>query len=155
VNAINTILAGVQRTVPVSVVSPRYLKLIRRFPLRPLRSSDDLERATAVSLELDTRRAGLTADERDYHQVLVTLILQYEEENHPIPDVSGPAMLRCLIENRGLTQAAAARGSKIGESALSEILAGRRPMGRKTVEALARYFKVDPGLFLTRDGRDG
>ena len=23
---------------------------------------------------------------------------------HPIPDVSGPAMLRCLIENRGLTQ---------------------------------------------------
>ena len=80
----------------------------------------------------------------------MTLIAQYEEEHHPIPDVSGPDMLRCLIENRGVTQATVAHGSGISESALSEILAGRRPMGRKTIETLARYFKVDPGLFLAR-----
>jgi HTH-type transcriptional regulator / antitoxin HigA len=138
--------------VPVTALSAQYLKLIRRFPLRPIRSDEDLDRATAVSLDLDTRRGGLTTDERDYHDVLVTLIMQYEEEHHAIPEVSGPDLLRCLIENRGLTQAAVARGAKIGESALSEILAGRRPMGRKTIEALARYFKVDPGLFLARDG---
>ena len=92
----------------------------------------------------------------DYHDVLVTLIVQYEEKHHAIPDVSGPDMLRCLIENRAITQASVSRGSGIGESALSEILAGRRPMGRKTIEALARYFKIDPGLFLVRDavGRD-
>ena len=52
-----------------------------------------------------------------------------------------------------LTQAAVARGSRISESALSEILAGRRPMGRKTIETLARYFHVDPGLFLARGDR--
>jgi HTH-type transcriptional regulator/antitoxin HigA len=137
--------------VPVTTVSPQYLKLIRRLPLRPIRSDEELEQATDVSLELDARRRDLTPDERDYHEVLVTLITQYEDEHHPIPDVSGPDMLRCLIENRGITQAAVARGSRIGESALSEILAGRRPMGRKTIEALAGYFKVDPGLFLSRD----
>jgi transcriptional regulator with XRE-family HTH domain len=49
-----------------------------------------------------------------------------------------------------VTQATVANGSGISESALSEILAGRRPMGRKTIETLAGYFKVDPGLFLAR-----
>jgi HTH-type transcriptional regulator / antitoxin HigA len=137
--------------VPTTTVPPLYLKLIRQFPLRPLRTDEELERAIAVSLSLDKRgRAGLAPEERDYHDVLVTLIAQYEEERHPIPDVSGPEMLRCLIENRGVTQATVARGSGISESALSEILAGRRPMGRKTIETLADYFKVDPGLFLAR-----
>jgi hypothetical protein len=42
-------------------------------------------------------------------------------------------------------------GTRIGEPALSEILAGKRPMGRKTIEALARFFRVEPGLFLARD----
>jgi HTH-type transcriptional regulator/antitoxin HigA len=136
--------------MPAAAVSPLYLKLIRRFPLRPIRTDDDLERAIAVSLALDGRRDDLDAAERDYHDVLVTLIAQYEDEHYPIPDVSGPEMLRCLIENRGVTQAAVARGAGLRESALSEILAGKRPMGRKTIESLACYFKVDPGLFLSR-----
>jgi hypothetical protein len=29
------------------------------------------------------RRGDLTADDRDYHDVLVTLIVQCEEEHHP------------------------------------------------------------------------
>jgi HTH-type transcriptional regulator/antitoxin HigA len=135
-----------------TALSPLYLKLIRHYPLRPVRSDEELERAVLVSLSLDKRgRESLAAEEVDYHDVLVTLISQYEERHHRIPDVSGPDMLRCLIENRGLTQAAVARGSGVGESALSEILARRRPMGRKVIEALAGYFQVDPGLFLAGD----
>lgn len=137
--------------MPTAALPPLYLKLLRKFHLRPIRSDEELDRAIAVSMDLDMRRGDLAPEERDYHEVLVTLIARYEDEHHPIPDVSGPDMLRCLIENRGLTQAAVARGTGIGESALSEILAGRRPMGRKTIEALARYFKVDPGLFLMRE----
>ena len=134
--------------MPTTTVPPLYLKLIRQFSLRPLRTDEELERAIAVSLSLDKRgRAELTPEERDYHDVLVTLIAQYEEE-HPIPDVSGPDMLRCLIENRGVTQAAVAHGSGISESALSEILAGRRPMGAKTIETLAKFFDVAPSLFM-------
>jgi HTH-type transcriptional regulator/antitoxin HigA len=137
--------------MPSASLAPLYLKLLRRFPLRPIRSDEDLDRAVTVALGLDARRESLSPDERDYHEVLVTLIAKYEDEHHPIPDVSGPAMLRCLIENRGITQAAVARGTRIGEPALSEILAGKRPMGRKTIEALARFFRVEPGLFLARD----
>jgi HTH-type transcriptional regulator/antitoxin HigA len=130
-----------------ATVADAYIELIRRLPLRPIRSDEELDRAAALALELDTR-GDLGPDERDYLDVLVTLIGKYEDENHPIPDVSGPELLRCLIEDRGLSQADVARGAAIRESALSEILAGRRPMGRKVIEKLAGYFKVDPGLFL-------
>ena len=34
--------------MPVTAVSPQYLKLIRRFPLRPIRSDEELERAIVV-----------------------------------------------------------------------------------------------------------
>jgi HTH-type transcriptional regulator/antitoxin HigA len=146
---------GMENLMPSATLPSRYLKLLHRFPLRPIRSDEELDRAIAVSMDLDARREGLSLGERDYHEVLVTLIAKYEDQQHPIPDVSGPEMLRCLIENRGVTQAAVARGTGIGESALSEILAGRRPMGRKTIQSLARYFHVEPGLLLVADAGDG
>lgn len=133
--------------MPTSTVSPLYLKLIRRFPLRPIRSDEELDRATAIALELDSR-SDLTGEERDYLDVLATLIGRFEDEHHPIPDVSGPDMLRTLIEIRGLSQVEVARATGISEPALSEMIRGKRPLGRKTIEALAGYFRVDPGLFL-------
>jgi HTH-type transcriptional regulator/antitoxin HigA len=128
--------------------SPRYLKLIGRFPLRPLRSDEELEEATEVAEELDFRD-DLTPDERDYLDVLIGLIERYEDEHHPIPDVSGPEALKSLIEFRGISQSEVARGAGIADSVLSEILHGKRHMGLKTIEALAGYFRVDPGLFIS------
>jgi HTH-type transcriptional regulator/antitoxin HigA len=137
--------------MPVTKLSPLYLKLIRTFPLRPIRSDEELDRAVAVSMGLDMRRGELAVEERDYHEVLVSLIGRYEDENHAIPDVSGPDVLRSLIEDRGLSQADVARGAGIKESALSEMLSGKRSIGLKMMETLARYFGVAPALFLPRE----
>jgi HTH-type transcriptional regulator/antitoxin HigA len=136
--------------MPVTRPSPHYLKLIRKFPLVPIRSDEELDLAIAVALDLDTRRTELTPGERDYHEVLVHLIEAYEDEHCPIPEVSGPAMLRYLIEDRGMTQAAVARGTGFKESVVSELLAGKRTMGLKTIEKLARHFGVSPSVFLPR-----
>jgi HTH-type transcriptional regulator/antitoxin HigA len=133
--------------MPKVVPSAQYLKLIRRFPLRPLRSDEDLNQATEIAEALDFR-ADLTPEERDYLDVLVTLIERYEDANHPIADVSGVDALRSLIEFRDVSQSEVARGAGIADSVLSEILHGKRPMGLKTIEALAGYFRVDPGLFI-------
>jgi HTH-type transcriptional regulator / antitoxin HigA len=133
--------------MPATAVPRDYLNLIRRFLLRPIRSDEELDRAVEVSLDLDSR-GDLSPDEKAYHDVLVALIERYEDEHHPIPDVSGADMLRVLIENRGATQVDVARGTGIKESALSEILRGKRPMGRKVIDSLARYFRVAPALFL-------
>jgi transcriptional regulator with XRE-family HTH domain len=56
-------------------------------------------------------------------------------------------MIRELIAARGITQADVARGTGLAESMLSEILTGKRSMGRKTVARLSRFVHVDPGVF--------
>jgi HTH-type transcriptional regulator / antitoxin HigA len=124
-----------------------YLALIRELPLRPIRTEAGLDRAIAMVDALSDREA-LSPDEHDYLLVLSGLIEKYEDERYPIPAVSGIAMLRYLIESRGVSQAKVAAEASIAESTLSEILAGKRKLGIRHVTILARYFKVDPGLFI-------
>ena len=94
-------------------------------------------------------RKELSPDEHDYLLVLANLIEQYEDEHHAIPAVAGVSMLRYLIESKGVHARPGWRPRRASpESALSEILAGKRKLGIKHVTALGGYFKVDPGLFI-------
>lgn len=125
----------------------RYLMLIRRFPLRPLRTDADLDAAIALIDELIDRHS-LTAPERDYLDVLADLVEAYEAEAVPIAPVSDAELLRFLIEQNDDTQAAVATGSGIAESTISEVLAGKRRLNRTQITKLGRYFHVEPGVFL-------
>lgn len=125
----------------------RYLDLIRRFPLRPLRTDADLDAAVAVIDGLIDRRT-LSAAEQDYLDVLSDLVEAYEDEAEPMPPVSDASLLRFLIEQKGVTQARAATGAGIAESTISEVLAGKRKLNRTQIAKLARYFHVEPGAFL-------
>jgi HTH-type transcriptional regulator/antitoxin HigA len=128
-------------------VDRAYLALIREFPLRPIRSEAELDRAIAMVDALSDRES-LTPDEHDYLLVLSGLIENYEDERYPIPAISGVPMLRYLIESKGVARAKVAAESGIAESTLSEILAGKRKLGIKHVRLLAGYFKVDPSLLI-------
>jgi HTH-type transcriptional regulator/antitoxin HigA len=125
----------------------RYFELVRRFPLRPIHSEDDLGRAVAVIDSL-IDQGKLDRDEADYLDVLGDLVRKYETENHPMPAVSDADMLRHLIEARETTQAKVASETGIAESTVSEILAGKRGLSRRHIEALARYFHVSPAVFI-------
>ncbi len=57
------------------------------------------------------------------------------------------SMLRYLIETHEKTQSDVATGAGLADSTISEILAGKRKLGMKHVEALARYFKVKAAIF--------
>jgi HTH-type transcriptional regulator/antitoxin HigA len=129
-------------------VSPSYLKLIRRFPLRPIRTEEELDRAIAVIDSLVCRVKGLTPEEADYLDVLGDLVEKFESASYPEPEVPPHAMVRELIAARGITQIEVARATGIAESALSQIVTGKRKMGRKTIATLALFFQVDPGVFL-------
>src|SRR3954469_1502960 len=80
----------------------RYLELVRRFPLRPLRTDADLDAAVAVGDGL-LHRPRRSAPEQDYLDVLGDLIEAYEAEAVPIGPVGDADMLRFLIESRGTT----------------------------------------------------
>ena len=136
----------------VAALSPLYLKLIRKFPLRPIRSEEELDRAIAVVDSLVVRMDERTPEEQDYLEILSDIVEKYESEIYPEPVVPPHVMLRELIAFRGATRAEVARATGIGESVLSELLRGKRTMGRKTIETLVRYFKVDPGLSFAPEG---
>jgi HTH-type transcriptional regulator/antitoxin HigA len=125
----------------------RYFELVKRFPLRPIRSDAELDGAIAVINAL-LDRDDLDAGEEDYLDVLGDLVRKYEEEAHPLPPLSDADMLRHLIETRETTQAKVSHATGIAESTVSEILTGKRGLSRKHIEALARHFKVSPAVFL-------
>jgi HTH-type transcriptional regulator/antitoxin HigA len=93
-------------------------------------------------------RSRLSKDEHDYLLVLSGLIEVFEDAHQPIPMVTGVAMLRTLVEFKGVTQAHVANETGIAESTLSELLAGKRKLAAKYITVLAKYFKVDPALLL-------
>jgi HTH-type transcriptional regulator / antitoxin HigA len=136
------------RTTQRRVAGDRYLELVCQVPLRPIRSEAELDSAIAMIdalLDLDER----SGDEEDYLDVLSDLVEKYEDENDPMPTVASTDMLRFLIDNRATTQTEVATETGIAESTISEILAGKREMNRKHIEALARHFRVNPAVFMT------
>jgi HTH-type transcriptional regulator/antitoxin HigA len=124
-----------------------YLALIHRFPLRPLRSDAELDAAAAIIDEL-TDRDDLSESESDYLDVLGSLVEDYEDEHVEMPHVSDGAMLRNLMDEKGVRQAEVVRGTGINKTILSLVLNEKRNLTREHIEALARYFKVSPAVFL-------
>jgi HTH-type transcriptional regulator / antitoxin HigA len=139
------VVRNVTRMPPAS-----YFNLVRRFPLTVIASGPHLDRAVALVDEL-LDRPRRDAGEQAYLDALTTLVESYEAEHVPMPAVDGVTVLRHLMVDNGITQAELARGAGIAESALSEVLAGKRRRSRSHVGKLTRYFHVDAGLF-TADG---
>ena len=132
----------------VSAPDERYLELVRQVPLRPIHSEAELDRAIAM-IDALLDQTERNADEEDHLDVLSDLVEKYEDEHDPMPPASGSEMLRFLIESEGTTQAKVAAEARIAESTLSEVLAGKRELNRKHIEALARYFHVSPAVFMS------
>ena len=123
-----------------------YAQLIRRFPLRPIRSDKELDRAIAIIDELVVRNRD--RGEQDYLDVLSDLVEHYEETLHPIEPLADVETLRALLAERDQNQRQVALGAGIAVSTICDILAGRRKMNRAHIEKLARHFNIEPGLFL-------
>ena len=129
--------------------SDRYLALIRQFPLRPICSEVELDRAIVVIDSL-VDRGDLDRDESDYLDVLGDLVEKYEGQAHPMAPASDAEILRHLIEARGISQARLASETHIAVSTISEILNGKRHLNRKHIESLSKFFGVSPAVFIAR-----
>ena len=123
-----------------------YLDLVRQFPLRPIRSERELDRAIKVVDSL-VDRPSLSPCQKDYLDVLSDLVEAYEEEHHPIAEVSDARMLRHLLEAKAVSQTEVAKATGIANSTLSAVLKGVRQFTRQHIGRLAKYFHVEPGVF--------
>src|SRR5262245_21507883 len=127
-------------------VGERYMELIRRFPLRPIRSREELGRAVEVANELAIldRRAR---DEDDYLDILTDVIEAYEDVHYPIKPLPEGVMLCELMAFRGETQVELEEATGVAQSTISAIIRGKREMTRRQVAKFAAHFHVDPAVF--------
>ncbi len=124
----------------------RYLELIYEFPLRPIRTDEELDNASKMLDELMDRDT-LSGDEEDYRIVLERLIADYENEFHEIPPVPDRELLRHLIDAKGVKQIDVANATGICYSTISFVLAGTRTLTREQIGKLSRYFGVSIDTF--------
>ncbi len=128
--------------------SDLYLKLLQKFPPRPITSEVDLAAAQAISDAL-LDAGPLTPEQNDYLNVLGMLGHEYEEKHVAIADLSGVELLQALIEEWGLKQKDLVPIFKT-ESIVSAILNGQRKFTVAHIEKLAACFNVSPAAFFSR-----
>jgi len=128
--------------------SPRYLELIRDFPLRPITSRSQLQAATEI-LDRLFGRTHVDPGESDYMRVLAGLVEDYETRQEASqPEASGLDVLRHLMSEHDLKQAELSQILGVGPSAVSMILSGSRPITADHARKLATRFGVDAGMFI-------
>ena len=123
-----------------------YQSLLVDYTPRPIRSDRAYKRALRQMEKL--MKSRLSRAERELSQVLGTLIMQYESEHYPTPDVSPAEMLAFLIDARGVIKADVAHETGIPRSTITHILAGRRNISTANIAKLADYFNVSPSVFI-------
>ena len=127
-----------------------YLRLVKRFALRPLRSEAEYAAATRVLGQLAARE-DLGPGEMDYVAALSQFVGDYENAQGRTDLAAIPPLevLRELMEQNGMSTTDL--GYVVGSRGLaSEILHGKRDLSKVVMAKLARRFNVDPGLFLDR-----
>ncbi len=140
------------RTINAKSIPTDYKGLMEIFPLRPIRDDTDLDN----SLELVDDLAVInkpTADQADYLDVLSTMIEAYERDNmDDFLSRSGPiGRLKFLLTEHSMS------GSDLGRvlgnrTTGPAVLRGERGLSQRHIKKLARYFGVNPGLFLSPAG---
>ncbi len=75
------------------------------------------------------------------------LIEAYDEQNRPMPPVTGADALRYIMEERGLSQSEL---PEVGaQSVVSAVLSGKRQINLRQARALSHRFSVPAGVFLS------
>ena len=137
------------RTTAKKTSNDTYFEHVRAFPLRRIRTASDHQRATRFSLILS--RSNADRGTREYLDVLVDLIADYEQRTSQTMDTSGISaaeLVRHRIHERGISVSALAREIGIPQPNLSEMLNGGRDWSKAAIRALSKIFNIRAERFL-------
>ena len=126
----------------------KYLELLKQYPPRPIHNEEDLEMMQEVINRL-LDKPQLTAEEREYLNVLGALIYEHEENQEPIPDIYGLELLKFILEERNL-QKQDLLSIFEDQSILDDIFNRQREITDIHVQKLADFFNISPTLFFPK-----
>ena len=123
----------------------KYLELLKQYPPRPIHNEEDLEMMQEVINRL-LDKPQLTVEEREYLNVLGSLIYEYEENQEPIPDIYGLELLKFILEERNI-QKQDLLSIFESKSTLDDILDGLQELTPIYIQKLANFLNISPDLF--------
>ena len=123
----------------------KYLELLKQYPPRPIHDEEDLEMMQEVINRL-LDKPQLTVEEREYLNVLGSLIYEYEENQEPIPDIYGIELLKFILEERNL-QKQDLLSIFESKSTLDDIFDGLQELTPIYIQKLANFLNISPDLF--------
>ncbi|HEV3415900.1 MAG TPA: helix-turn-helix domain-containing protein [Pirellulales bacterium] len=129
----------------ISTISTYDALLLDAKP-RPIRSDREYHRVLRyieAHMEPHPSRA-----KGDLLELLSGLVVQYESQIYPAPNVSPREMLAHLIDARQLSRAEVARVTGIPRATISNILNGTRGISKTNAMRLAEFFHVAKTAFL-------
>jgi HTH-type transcriptional regulator / antitoxin HigA len=118
-------------------------------PLLAIRNAREYDEAVAQLNDLVDQVGDNPRDPRyRFVDTLSVLIEAYDERHNEIPDLSGIAMLKFLMEQHDLSQGDV---PEIGsQGVVSEVLRGKRELNVRQITALSERFHLSPEAFFPR-----
>lgn len=117
-------------------------------PLRPIASAREHQQAKRALRSLASDKREVAAK---FKKVLISIIESYDREAGLQIDTSGvsPAdIVRHLLAERNMSVNAFAKDRGISQSALSDMLNGKRDWSKSVIITVADFFGLNRGIFL-------
>lgn len=126
----------------------RYGRLLAKFVPKVIATEAENEAALAiVEFLLKKGDEGRSHEEEALLELLVSLIEQFERAEYHLPEGTPLGALQYLMESNGLKaiELAPIFG---GRGRVSDVLSGRRDIGKEQAQRLAERFHVSPAVFI-------
>lgn len=120
----------------------KYYELVKLFPLRPITTEAENDRAAEVCDGLTDHINSLSKAEEDYLEVLTDLIIKFESRwDDEIPEMDARELIQYAMEQGDLSQndLIPQFGSA---SRVSEFLSGKRKLSSRQAKNLSKRFKL-------------
>ncbi len=126
----------------------RYARLLKRTLPAVIESAEDHKHMLAeIERLMDKGDESLTPEEVRILRLLVRLVQDYEDTNHPVEDAAPHEVLQHLMEARDLKQIDLV--PIFGSSGYtSDIVNGKRGISKAHARELAEFFHVSAEVFL-------
>lgn len=128
-----------------------YVKLLAEVVPQVIATEQENDRMIAALEKLAFAKRKLSPEEEQLSRLLSLLIEDFEQRRYPVKPVSPVAMLEHLMEENDLKQKDLL--DVFGtESAISQVLSGKREFSKEHIRGLANRFHVSPELFFNASG---
>ncbi len=132
----------------------RYGRLLAETLPQPIETEAEYDRVIEMIDRLMSKgEETLTPEEHVLLELLTQLVERYEDEHYQIPEAKPDAVIRFLMEDRGLRHKdlMPVLGSR---GVASEIINGKRKPSKRQIKALADFFGVSHELFIDKSIED-